>query len=165
MKFIVFNIVVAAALVYLVANKDTGFDVSLPKFGGVTAAAEQVLDPKPVPASESENPFSIMPETDSAVAVPKVAPEEPLFDAPVIDREDMPTPSTEMAAAEAPVVRAPAAAAPRPLDPAVAQRRAEVLGERTVAPSAPVQLITDRRRQLLDLAEEMEYLAAEFSVQ
>ena len=44
MKFIVFNIVVAVALIYLVDNKDNGVDVSLPKFGDVTAAAGQVLD-------------------------------------------------------------------------------------------------------------------------
>jgi hypothetical protein len=174
MKFIVFNIVVAVALVYLVANKDNGLDVSLPKLGDVTAAAEQVLGRASAavpqtrteaPAPQAENPFSVMPETDSAAAAPKISPEAPLFDAPVIDKEDLSPPPVEVAAAEVPAAKVPSAEAPQPLDPAVAQRRAEVLGETAATPSAPVQLITDRRRRLLDLAEEMEYLAAEFSVQ
>ena len=41
MKFIVFNIVVAAALIYLVANKDNGVDIALPNLNAVTAAALQ----------------------------------------------------------------------------------------------------------------------------
>ena len=44
MKFIVFNIVVAAALIYLVANQDDTVNVTLPKVSDITAAAGQVFD-------------------------------------------------------------------------------------------------------------------------
>lgn len=149
MKFIVFNIVVAVALVYLVSNKDNGFDVSLPTFGDATASAEQVLDRVPSPFEKFQN----------TVEAPTIS------DADLIESKipAVPTPVAERPVTKVPVPKAPKSVEPV-VDPAVAQRRAEVLGEKAIAPSAPVQLITDRRRQLLDLAEEMEYLAAEFSV-
>ncbi len=152
MKFIVFNIVVAVALIYLVSNKDSGFDVSLPKYGDVAAAAEKVLDPKPSQFEEFRN----------------------TAEAPTIDNADLiesKPPAAQVAAvvptpvAERPVTQVPVPKAPVSIDPAVARRRAEVLGERPATLAAPVRLATNRRRQLLDLAEEMEYLAAEFSVQ
>jgi len=165
MKFVVFNIVVAAALVYLVANRDSGLDISLPGLGEVKAAADRVLEPKPAPAPQAENPFSVVPEADHAAAL-DVTPEKPLFDAPVIDREDLPSATSQVAAADK-----SAAEAPQPLAPDVARRRAEVLGEPSATPATPtvpepaVEPVADRRRQLLDLAEEMEYLAADLSVQ
>ncbi len=177
MKFIVFNIVVAVALIYLVANKDNGIDIALPKLDGVTAAAEQVLERAPAaepqsdriaPAPKPKNPFSIIDGSETAAA-------PPIVDAPVIDAADLVPPYLGTQVADAPVidaadlaprkVAAPIATSTAPLDAAVARRRAEVLGEGPVVSATPVQAATDRRRQLLDLAEEMEYLAAEFSVQ
>lgn len=150
MKFIVFNIVVAVALIYLVSNKDSGFDVSLPKFGDVTAAAEQALDRAPSAFEKFRN----------------------TVEAPTISNADLSEgkpPATPTPVAERPVTQVPVPEAPksieRAVEPAVARRRAEVLEEKSTTPSAPVRLVTNRRRQLLDLAEEMEYLAAEFSVQ
>ncbi len=179
MKFIVFNIVVAVALIYLVANKDNGIDIALPKLGDVTAAAEQVLERAPAaepqadpvpPAAQAKNPFSIIDDSESEIAAAA-----PVVDAPVIDAADLVPPYLGTQVADAPVidaadlaprkVAAPIATSTAPLDAAVARRRAEVLGEGPVVSAAPVQAATDRRRQLLDLAEEMEYLAAEFSVQ
>ncbi len=177
MKFIVFNIVVAVALIYLVSNKDNGVNVPLPKLGDVTAAAGQVLERASAEPEQSEtdtsapkpaNPFSIISETEIAAATP-------LVDAPVIDASDLVPPYLGTQVADAPVIDAadlapprvetPVATPPLPLDTAVARRRAEVLGEGPVASPEPLRASTDRRRQLLDLAEEMEYLAAEFSVQ
>lgn len=150
MKFIVFNIVVAVALIYLVSNKDSGFDVSLPKLGDITAAAEQALDRAPSAFEKFRN----------------------TVEAPTISNADLseskppatPTPVAERPVTQVPVPEAPKSVEPA-VEPAVARRRAEVLEEKSTTPSAPVQLVTNRRRQLLDLAEEMEYLAAEFSVQ
>ena len=157
MKFIVFNIVVAVALIYLVANKDIGFDVSVPKLAKVTAAADQILDRTPAEATQTRaaaaapkpaNPFSLVSLSEVVAAPPA-----PFVDAPVIDDADL-------AISNAGTL---AAVTPTPRDPAVARRRAEVLG---AGPGTPPDLrpVADRRRQLLDLAEEMEYLAAEFSV-
>jgi hypothetical protein len=149
MKFIVFNIVVAVALVYLVSNKDSGFDVSLPKLGDVTAAAGQALDRAPAAFEKFRN----------TVEAPTIS------DADLIERQPLDVP---IPVAERPLTTVPVPAVSKPVEPvvepAVAQRRAEVLGHGPVTPAAPVRLATNRRRQLLDLAEEMEYLAAEFSV-
>ena len=200
MRFLVFNIVVAGALIYLVANNDDG-KIDLPSLDDISWQAEQALDrvsaevPRlksdaPAPAEKPENPFSVVPQSDTAASPPPA--EEPLFDAPVIDKEDLPPPAAEPAptplpepvrrvarlpvadAAPAPaaapleqVARTPLAEAPPPPPPLaadVAQRRAEVLGEAPLTSLAPVQPDADRRRQLLDLAEEMEFLAAEFAV-
>ncbi len=164
MKFIVFNIVVAGALIYLVTMKDTGVDVSIPKLDEVTAAAEQVFDRRPAAEEQtqtvasvpkSENPFSLEYGGDAAAAPPAPRADQSIVDAPVIDTADL---------APQPML-APVVEAPKPLEPAVARRRAEVLGETPAAPPEPVRRAGDRRQQLLDLAEEMEYLAAEFSVQ
>jgi hypothetical protein len=146
MKFIIFNIVVAVALIYLVANKDSGFDVSLPKFGDVTAAAGQALDRAPAQFEKFRN----------------------TVEAPTISDADLT--ESELPAVPTPVAARPATKVPVPkaepaVEPAVARRRAEVLEVRPATPATPVRLATNRRRQLLDLAEEMEYLAAEFSVQ
>lgn len=159
MKFIVFNIVVAVALVFLVANRDNGLDVSLPQLGTkldeMTAAAEtaferaaplaqQALATVDAPTIADADLIASEPEAKVAVAVP----------APVV----------EVATRETHVITAP-----QPLDTApnsaVARRRAEVLGGGSVTAFVPVRSAANRRRQLLDLAEEMEYLAAEFSVQ
>ena len=177
MKFIVFNIVVAAALIYLVANQDDTVNVTLPKVSDITAAAGQVFDRTSAaetptqtvtPALQPANPFSIVGDREVAAI-------SPVVDAPVIDASDLVPPYLGTQIAAAPViddadlvprkVAATGAAPPQPLDTAVARRRAEVLGDGPVTSLQPVQSSTERRRQLLDLAEEMEYLAAEFSVQ
>lgn len=150
MKFIVFNIVVAVALIYLVSNRDSGLDISLPKLNSVTAAAEQTLDRTPSPFEKFRNTVEAPTISNADLAEGKIP--------------EVPTPVAERPVTKVPVPEA-TKSAELVVEPAVAQRRAEVLGETAVTPSAPVQLITDRRRQLLDLAEEMEYLAAEFSVQ
>lgn len=167
MKFIVFNVVVAVALVYLVANRDNGFEVSLPNLDDVSAAAEKTLD-RVVPS----------------------APEEPaIVDAPIIMTADLATRFSDLepkivAAPPLPAVEAPLPAIPEikvpvreahnvivppptgsTVDLAVAQRRAEVFGEGSVTAPESIQPPADRRRQLLNLAEEMEFLAAEFAVQ
>lgn len=150
MKFIVFNIVVAVALIYLVANKDSGFDVSLPKFGDVTAAAGEALDRAPAAFEKFRNTVEAPTISNADLTESKIP--------------EVPTQVAERPVTHVPVPEAEPAAEPA-VAPIVALRRAEVLGELAVAPTAPVRLATNRRRQLLDLAEEMEYLAAEFSVQ
>jgi len=160
MKFIIFNIVVAAALIYLVSNKDSGFDVSLPKFGDLTAAAAQALDRAPSPFEKFQNTVEAPTIADADLVASKPPPAKIAAVAP--------TPVAERPVTQVPVPEAlqPAeSAAELAVEPAVARRRAEVLGERSTTPPEPVRLATDRRQQLLDLAEEMEYLSAEYSVQ
>ncbi len=150
MKFIIFNIVVAVALIYLVANKDSGFDVSLPKFGDVTAAAGEALDRAPAAFEKFRNTVEAPTISNADLAASKLAAE--------------PTPVAERPVTQVPVPEPEPAVEPA-VAPDVALRRAEVLEDGPATPAAPVRLATNRRRQLLDLAEEMEYLAAEFSVQ
>ncbi|NNE84841.1 MAG: hypothetical protein HKN28_12820 [Alphaproteobacteria bacterium] len=167
MKFIVFNVVVAVALVYLVANRDNGFDVSLPSLDDVSAAAEKTLD-KVVPSAPEEPaivdaPIIVTADLATRFSTPepevKVTPPVPVVEAPLPAIPEIKVPVRE---AHNVVVPPPEGAT---VDLAVAQRRAEVLGEGSVTAADSVQPTADRRRQLLDLAEEMEFLAAEFATQ
>ena len=173
MKFIVFNIVVAAALIYLVANQGSGLDVSLPKLDGVTASAEKIFDsalppapPTPPARDRVDAPTiaaaDLTTRLETRLEVPEPEPQEAAVAPPLPAAvPPLPTvPAIEIPVREAHVLRPPAPIK-APLDLTVAQRRAEVLDE---APE-PAQATSDRRRQLLDLAEEMEFLAAEFTTQ
>jgi hypothetical protein len=171
MKFIVFNVVVAVALVYLVANRDNDFDVSLPNLDDVSAAAEKTLD-RVVPSAPEKTPIVDAPiivtadlATRFSVPEPEVPEVEVTPPLPVVEAPPLPA----IPEIKVPVRQAHNVIVPPPtgstVDPAVAQRRAEVLGEGTVTAPDSVQPTADRRRQLLDLAEEMEFLAAEFAVQ
>ncbi len=168
MKFLVFNLVVAAALIYLVADQDNGLDVSLPSIGDVTAAAEKTLDrvtpPAPPVPAQVDAPVIADEDLQTRMALAKPQPKPEVAEAPPVPPADAPlapTPVVEVATREAHVITAP----PPDGDPAIARRRAEVLGEGPVGDLDLAQPTTDRRRQLLDLAEEMEFLAAEFAVQ
>lgn len=161
MKFIVFNVVVAAALVFLVANKDGAIDMSLPKLGDVTAAAETAFDRVVPPVKQAPVIVDAPVIADADLMTRLVVPEPPEA---VTPPPLPPVPVVEVPLREAHVVTVPPLKS-TPLDLTVAQRRAEVLGEVSVASPELLQKTADRRRQLLDLAEEMEYLAAEFSVQ
>lgn len=161
MKFIVFNVVVAVALIYLVANKGSGLDVSLPKFDDVTAAAEKTLDRVVSPVEPTpiivDAPTIAAADLTTRLVVPK--PRVTVTPPPL-----PPVPVVEVPVRQAHVVTVPPPSS-TPLDLTVAQRRAEVLGEASVTSPELPQKTPDRRRQLLDLAEEMEFLAAEFAVQ
>jgi hypothetical protein len=170
MKFIVFNVVVAVALVYLVANRDNGFEVSLPNLDDVSAAAEKTLD-QVIPSAPEKTPIVDAPIIMTADLATRFSAPEP--EVPEVEVTP-PVPVVEAPLPAIPEIKVPVREAhnvivPPPtrstVDLAVAQRRAEVLGEGSVTAPDSVQPTADRRRQLLDLAEEMEFLAAEFAVQ
>lgn len=138
MKFLAFNLVVAAALVYLVAGDKGGANAvsthavkavtEVNQFArdAVTAGKDLISPPVVVAAKRSQN----------------------LAPAPA------PIPRTPVSHAEL----APPPAAPS-LPPAVKKRRDEVLGNTPLPTPEPVSTAVindDRRQQLLNLAEQME---------
>lgn len=171
MKFLVFNLAVAAALVFLF-TADRG---DMQKMAAqvhdaaadVKAYARQTLDKsekilEPGPAKE---PVAVKPEPPAAPvkSAPEQAKETPLAPVPPAATPQQPGPPAKTARA------IPA----RPLTPDVAKRRQEVLDG--VPPAAPTvsrsatprlkegaTLMTagERRKELLTLAEEMELLYA-----
>lgn len=175
MKFLIFNLAVAAALAFLF-TADRG-DVQRvagqvhDAVGGITDYARKAIDTgvaaigKTVAATPVKP--SAPPSVESRVEAQPVAPEPPTS---ALARQSEPPrppvpPSTSVAK-----VRPPTEAispAPPGLDPAVAQRRREVLDGIASAESAPalkegarLMSAADRRKELLSLAEEMELLYA-----
>jgi hypothetical protein len=186
MKFLTFNIVVAAALGYLflgdkpeirdsdvVAKLTASADAAWSKAQDTVTAGKEILQDKaeiaPTPA----------PKAAEAVGAPIVKPAPmPLasapanFTKPVLVRQAPAPKGQEVEVASAPEIPtksavqidADKAASVARKDPAAARRRAEVLGEvsaeQEVASNEPAQpkFMTprERRRELLRLAEDME---------
>jgi len=157
MRFLMFNLVVAAALVYLL--RDGGMpervlqSVAMVKDGVHSLAAE----PAPAADAKAASVSSTPAATETAAAPPPAGP------APAAPKATPPA---------APAVSASLTPRPEDLlptdDPAVRQRRAEVLG--TAGPeAAPATMAADpafmapqlRRRELQVLSEEMELLFSE----
>ena len=174
MKFLTFNIVVAAAIGYLlmaekpevrnsevasslIASAETAWN----KATGAVQDATQALEKKP----------AVLPVVADETVAPKVAKTPMVRRAPapkgqeveVADAVDVPP----VSAVEIDQQKAAAVAAK---DPAAARRRAEVLGGTEIAQAQPTQQVIasnetqkqkfmsprDRRRELLRLAEDME---------
>jgi hypothetical protein len=174
MKFLTFNIVVAAALAYLVLGdkaeiRDT--DVVSKLTASAEAAwikAQDAVDATTkvvsAPASEPVQKVQVAP-----VPMPEAEPVAKA--APVVRRAPAPK-GQEVEVANVPEVPAKSAvqideekaAKVARSDPAAARRRAEVLGEQTIETSEPevetagAKFMTprERRRELLRLAEDME---------
>ncbi len=173
MKFLLFNAVVAAALAYLLLgdnrNQQTA-DISAALQEGVNSvveAAKSVTTPGisqplgpilPVeePAAPENAPASkpdIVAETAEKATGPEAAPAR-RAPAPA-GQEVSVTQAPEVP--ELPPVAPPATANKPVLDPKVAQRRAEVLGEAPEAAAKPTFMSpADRKRELMRLAEDME---------
>lgn len=175
MKFLVFNVVVAAALIYLVADKDSDFRAALPTLDGISGTVEQAaerLAPQANPEPAAVDAPTIA-DADLVDAAAEDAPNREPASAPQVV-ENLPPlvpPVIEVPVRQVHTVTPPPAAQPAAepaaipaVEPAVVQRRAEVLGTAPAGTGEALSQPAERRRQLLDLAEEMEYLAAEFAV-
>lgn len=186
MKFLIFNLAVAAALVFLF-TADRG-DVQ--KMAGqvhdaatdIKGYAERALNksakiasPNPVatPEPAREPAPKLAAEKPAPVHVPVQTPVKSPVKSPVISNaKPRPSPTPPVPHQASRVAEAIPPAPPISLKPAVAQRRQEVLDG--VPPTAPTnangapklqdgtKLMTaaDRRKELLSLAEEMELLYA-----
>lgn len=166
MKFLAFNIAVAAALVFLFTANRGEVELAAGRLhdaaGEAKAIAERAVDRGRALLDENANS---VPQARSAVVAPVKPPSTPSSPPPpVAEPEYHPAPIPE------PPVTTATTAAPPPkpaLSPEVARRRAEVLGGADSAAPAPAprpgkQLMTaeQRHRELMLLSEEMELLYA-----
>ncbi len=181
MKFLIFNVAVAAALVFMF-TADRGEVQRVAgqvhdAVGEVKDYARKALDDGTVAIGKtvtkaSPKPSVAPPPPPQTRAEAPPAPVEPPKTAPQGRSEPPPRP-TPPRTAVAKAASAPEAIPPAPssLDPAVAQRRREVLDGIATAepPAGPLPALkegsrlmsaSDRRRELQSLAEEMELLYA-----
>ena len=156
MKFLFFNAVVAVALVYLF----TGGDWSVQTLKEIVSSEPKQSGPVQAPVKETQK--------TSPSSIP--APARP----PVVASVIAPDVSQIVASVAPPVVSQASASASLPAIPlsrAIIKRRAEVLlspslsGERPPAPLATLSPAADRRRALLQIAEEMELFSVEAALQ
>ena len=158
MKFVLFNLAVVAALFFLF-NPDRAdlralADRAYETAGLARDGAEKIVAKVAPPAISK-------PVRQAADATPKPS----VFESPAPKPEikpAQPAPKKQVASQSRIAPPKPVAAAPAPkLDPAVAQRRAEVLGidaPRAAGVAVKEKLMSpeQRRRELFTLAEEME---------
>jgi len=172
MKFLLFNVVVAASLGYLLLGEDRNATVApiLSKIEAMTSVAVEtataaVADQKPVLPLEVDKvkPAKVEATMIEAGKPVSAAPEKPAMPA----RRAPPPINQDVAVAPAPPLAPQTPAAPTgeakkiaSADPAAAQRRAEVLGDASSVadPAETPQFMTptERRRELARLAEDME---------
>ncbi len=156
MKFVLFNLAVVAALFFLFnpdrADLHALADRAYETVGLARDGAEKVVEkvaPTSKPVRQAADAAPKPPVSESPASKPEIKPAHP-------------APKKQVASQSRIAPPKPVAAAPAPkLDPAVAQRRAEVLG--TDAPRAAGVAVKEklmspeqRRRELFTLAEEME---------
>ena len=172
MKFLLFNLAVIAALVFLFnpdkadfhALADRAYEtVGLAKVGAEKVAktvAEKAEQDAETQETQTVEPTPKKPEPKPVAPAPK---KKSVAEAPEPAQVTAKAPPTAKSAPQPPVrtETAPtvAAASEPTLDPAVAQRRAEVLGlDAPAAGPAEEKLMSpeQRRRELFSLAEEME---------
>ncbi len=166
MKFLIFNLTVAAALFYLVTADRAEFQAAAGRVhdvaGEIKSMAEDAVDKGRKVLDE---------KTSRAEPAPAMMPVETAEKQPQARTPAEPPPPAPEAAPEIAVAKAPVAAAPVAVaivtDPAVAKRRDEILGgvaaeEPGFALKEGARMMTpaQRRRELFNLAEEMELLYA-----
>lgn len=168
MKFIFFNLAVVAALFYLFqadrsdfrAAADRAYDAvdevqALAKdvAKNATRQGSRLLKEPETPAADPREWNTPIPRTAEAPPAPPPAPT--VVSVPAVSTETEP-PATDAAATASPLLA----------DPAVARRRAEVLGSGDGQPALVPALVEgtalmapeERRRQLFSLAEDMEFM-------
>lgn len=145
MKFLIFNLTVAAALFYLINADRTEFQVAA---GRVHDAAGEIKSMAVRAVDKGRDMLDRPPPQPSPAAAPR----------PVPVRET---------AVKAPTMAPPAPNPPAAPTPAVAQRRDEILngvetGRQQLSLKDGARMMTpqQRRRELFSLAEEMELLYA-----
>ena len=148
MKFLIFNLTVAAALFYLISADRAEFQVAAGRVhdaaGEIKSMAERAVD--------KGRKMLDRPPQPSPAAAPRAAVETPVVEIPVV---------------EIPVVEDAVVAPAFTPTPAVAQRRDEILngvgtGRQRLSLKDGTRMMTpqQRRRELFSLAEEMELLYA-----
>ncbi len=169
MKFLLFNAVVAVALAYLLMGGDRNrqtADISAALEQGVKSAVEAAKSVATPGISQPLDPILPVEEPPAPATEPEMIAEEPAPSpepqAKQVRRAPAPA-GQEVAVTRAPEVPPlppvvpPAAKSKQAVDPAVAQRRAEVLGEAPEAAAKPTFMsAADRKRELMRLAEDME---------
>ncbi len=170
MKFLIFNLTVAAALFYLVTADRSEFQVAAGRVhdvaGEIKTMAKDAVDEgrrmlgrktsraEPAPAQAPRLADAVKKVTETRI--PATPPPAPPADTKA---EPPPVPNTAVAKSPVPV--------PPVIEPAVAQRRDEVLkgvapDERRLSLKEGERMMTpeQRRKELFSLAEEMELLYA-----
>ena len=157
MKFLIFNLAVAAALFYLISADRTEFQVAA---GRVHDAAGEIKSMAVSAVDKGRNMLDRAQPQPSPAAAPRAAVETPVVKTPAVE-------TPVKAPAMAPPVPKPALAKPAAPTPAVAQRRDEILngaetGRQKLSLKDGTHMMTpqQRRRELFSLAEEMELLYA-----
>ncbi|NKB21517.1 MAG: hypothetical protein GKS01_13570 [Alphaproteobacteria bacterium] len=179
MKFLAFNLAVGVALVFLFTADKGDVHKAVDRAHNLAADIKQmakekvghisppkVTEVKPTPvasvpvAKPTAQPAAEPAKPVEAVPLAPVLAEKQTASAPPVPPAVTPPPSAVPSPTKA-------GGAPSTLDPAVAKRRAEVLSENPIADPTPVlkkgdklMSVSDRRRELLSLAEEMELLYA-----
>ncbi len=183
MKFLIFNLTVAAALFYLVSADRAEFQAAAGRVhdaaGEIKSMAERAVDkgrrmldqsssgvqtPRPTRIADSAEETTKTPEIAPRPA--PVAPVAPVT--PVKTPYPTPVPASSIARTAAPMPPMPPM--PKVIAPAVARRRAEILNGVETADTADkdislkdgARMMTpaQRRKELFSLAEEMELLYA-----
>jgi len=150
MKFLVFNLIVGAALVYLFSGAKGDLENLKEKaflsIETLNAKAEKIV---PQPQEQTKTSPAIEPEPQAIVQA-QVQP-QPQFAPPLPDP------------VEIPVLKIPEMS-PLTIEPEVAKRQKEVLEvpalSFSVEPKNDYMSPKDRRRALMQLAEDMEYFSA-----
>ncbi len=159
MKFLIFNLTVAAALFYLVTADRSEFQAAAGRVhdaaGEIKSMAEDAMD---------KGRKALEKKTSRAEPAPAPVKMEKVEKVETVEKSPPPVPETTLAKAP---VAAQAAARPVVTEPAVAKRRDEILGGMTAANSAValedgerMMNPQQRRKELFNLAEEMELLYA-----
>ncbi len=172
MKFLLFNVVVAASLGYLLLGEDRNATItSIAPVAPIISKIEALTATAVETTMSAVSPSEPAPIAKVEVAKTLAKPAEAAPEKPAMPARRAPAPiNQEVAVAPAPPPAIPAAipaaiptgraAKVASADPAAAQRRAEVLGDTpSVAGQAETpQFMTsaERRRELAQLAEDME---------
>jgi len=182
MKFLIFNLVVGAALVYLFTGTEADFQNVADRAYKATSQvkaqavklAKTITPPKPKPTEDAviKQP---LPQAAPVAPAPPPATAHTVTSAPL---DPLPTkipepkPQPQFVADVSKALTTVSNQAPIRLDPEVAKRQATVLD----LPSAPTPIVTDtspdkfmsardRRAELVSLAESMELFSAEAASQ
>lgn len=164
MKFIFFNLAVVAALFYLFQAERSDFraaaDRAYDAVDNVQALAKDAARQGSRLLKEPETPAADPGKEDAPIpGTAEVPPAPPPAPAVVSVPAEKTPPITD---AEPPATDATATASPLLADPAVARRRAEVLGsvdgQPALAEGTALMAPEERRRQLFSLAENMEFM-------
>ncbi|MBK19966.1 MAG: hypothetical protein CMM52_14130 [Rhodospirillaceae bacterium] len=174
MKFLAFNLAVGAALFFLFTADKSDIQSAVNQAHGLAEQVKEIArksidqETKKEMVSESLSPVPDPPVSEKLAKTEPPAEAVPI--APVLpEKQVAPPPPAPSAVAPTTAQPSPkvAGGVPTDLDPAVAKRRAEVLGDSAPPASEPVlkkgeklMSSSDRRRELLSLAEEMELLYA-----